>query len=112
MFTCQICQHSFQGRLRFNTPQIAICLRCVNTLNSNPAPANEAERELADMLQRGIIRRATADLSSSEAWIRQKAQRILMNPQPEVASALPGWLNKLLGDKSNGTRPFKIMRAY
>lgn len=112
MPTCQICQHSFKGGLKFNTPHISICVRCVNTLNGNPAPAIHAERELAEMLHRGILRRAATDASSTEAWIREKAQRTLRNPEAEVDRALPGWLNKLLGDKSNGTRPFKIMRAY
>ncbi|WP_220816102.1 HNH endonuclease [Pseudomonas paralcaligenes] len=66
------------------------------------------------MLERGIIRRAQIDLSRSNCpdWAREKAARILANPSLEVDKALPDWINRLVADKTNTTKVFKMIRAH
>lgn len=108
---CRICLKGFKA-LKFQTNRIAICVRCVNTLNESPEPAIQAQDRLADMLARGMLRNAHRDLESDEEWKRRRARQRLDNFEAEHAAALPGWLNKLLADPKNNTRDFKILRAH
>lgn len=65
------------------------------------------------MLERGIIRRAQWDLMGPrEPWIRDKAARVLADPTPEVENRLNAWVNRLVADKSNRTKTFRIIRAH
>lgn len=91
---------------------MAICGRCVNTLNAHPEVAEGAQRRIAEMLRRGIVRRTTEDLLSQEVWVRERASRRLNDMDQACADALPGWLNKLLADPANTSRDFKMMRAH
>ena len=109
--SCRICLKEFKA-LKFQTNRIAICVRCVNTLNKSPEPAIQAQDRLADMLARGMLRNAHRDLESEEEWKRRRAQQRLDNFETEHAAALRGWLNKLLADPKNNTRDFKILRAH
>jgi 5-methylcytosine-specific restriction endonuclease McrA len=45
------------------------------------------------------------------AWQLAKAELTLLDPRSEVESALPGWINRLVADKSNRTKLYKIIRA-
>lgn len=109
--TCRICQKTFKS-LKFKTPDIGICGRCVYHLNESPEPAIFAQNRIGEMLSRGMLRRAQADLESSEEWIRKRAAHRLSDMDSAVAGALPGWLTKLLADPSNSTKDFKMMRAF
>jgi hypothetical protein len=111
MATCQICKREFRS-LRFDTEDISICVRCVNTLNGSPEPASHAIDRLAEMLARGMHRNIERDLLSDDGLVKERAQRRRANFDQEHAAALPGWINKLLKDSSNSTRDFKIARAY
>ena len=95
MPTCRICLHTFKS-LKFQTEHIAICTRCVGSLNRSPVPAKNAEAELAEMLARGMQRNAERDLLSDEEWKRRKAQRILADLDSAVADALHDWITNLL----------------
>jgi len=109
--TCRICQRDFQ-QLRFKTADIGICGRCTHYLNENPEPAAAAQARIAEMLGRGIQRRAYADLESDEEWKRRRAAQRLDDMDSAVEDALPGWMNRLLADPDNRNKNFKMMRAY
>ena len=111
MSECRICRHTFKA-LKFKTEHIDICTRCVNTLNATPEPAIKAQERLAEMLARGMLRNAERDLESGEEWKCRKARWTLDNFDAAVAKALPDWITKLLANRENSTRDFKIMRAH
>lgn len=111
MPACRICQHTFTS-LRFQNEHIAICTRCVNTLNESPEPAKNAEARFAEKLARGMLRNAEHDLKSGEEWKRRKAQQTLSDLDTAVAAKLHDWMTQLLANPSNSTRDFKIMRAH
>lgn len=111
MPTCRVCLR-FVRKLRFDTGRVAICGRCVSSLNARPAVAQDAQHRLGEKLQRGIVRTATEALSAPEGWRRDRAQRELDHIAPRVAQALPGWLNRLLADPANTGRDFKLLRAH
>lgn len=81
-------------------------------LNARPAVADGAQKRLGEMLQRGIIRRATAELDEPDTWRRARAQRELDDLDAATTRALPTWLNRLLADPKNTGRDFKLLRAY
>jgi len=108
---CRICLRDFK-RLHFKTERIGICARCVNSLNESAELAEAAQARIADMLRRGMVRNATADLDADEPWKRRRAQVTLSHLDAAQAHALPDWLTKLLKNPSNTGRDFKIMRAY
>lgn len=111
MATCRICLHEFKT-LRFESPRISICGRCVNTLNESPEVAETAEQRIGEMLRRGIERRALQDLEVGEPWQQEKARQTLSNIDTVHAAALPKWLNRLLADSKNTRRDFKLLRAH
>lgn len=111
MATCKVCLRSVK-KLRFDTGRAAVCGRCVSSLNARPAVAEDAQRRLGDMLQRGIARRATESLGAPDEWRRARAQRELGDLEGQTARALPGWLNRLLADPKNTSRDFKLLRAH
>lgn len=110
MDTCQICKHDF-GTLRFKTERIKICARCVNTLNDFNEPAIQARMRIREMLARGMERNALRDLASEVEWKRRKALRTLSHLADEAELAVDGWITKLLADKRNSTKDFKMLRA-
>jgi hypothetical protein len=81
-------------------------------LNESAEVAEYAEARIGELLLRGMERRAQLDLTSAEAWRRQKAQKTLANLSEAHADALPQWLNKLLAQSKNSTGDFKILRAH
>jgi 5-methylcytosine-specific restriction endonuclease McrA len=112
MATCKICLKSYQ-HLRYRSSRVCVCGRCTNSLNKFNQVAKPAYLETREMLERGIIRRAQLDLSSSQpAWVYDKAIRVLEDPSSEVEKALPAWVNRLVADTSNRTKTFKIIRAH
>lgn len=111
MTTCRICLKDF-NKIKFHTEHIAVCGRCVNTLNESPEPAREAELRLAEMLARGMRRNAERDLAAEEEWKRRKAQRTLDQFDEALDAVLPGWINKFLAKPENSRGDFKIMRAH
>jgi hypothetical protein len=111
MTTCRICLRTF-NKLKFFTEHIAICGRCVNTLNESPELAKKAEERLSEMLARGMRRNAERDLTSDEEWKQRKAEKMLNNFDSALAIALPVWINKLLAKPENSGRDYKIMRAH
>ena len=111
MPTCKVCLKAFK-KLRFDTGRTAVCGRCVSMLNTRPAVAEGAQQRLGEMLQRGIVRRATAEMDEPEGWRRAHAQRELDDLDAATARALPTWLNRLLADPKNTGRDFKLLRAY
>lgn len=113
MATCKICLNQFKN-LRFKTARVCVCERCTNDLNSYKEVAEDAYKAARDLLLKGMLRRASNEASSpnSPLWKRQRAERTLGNLEAEVDRALRGWLNKLLADKLNSTKIFKIMRAH
>lgn len=111
MATCRICLKKIQ-RLKFETDDISVCGRCTHYLNDSPEPASAAQARIAEMLARGIERRAYADLDSDEEWKRRRAAQRLDDMDSAVDGALPGWLNRLLADPSNRNKNFKMMRAF
>jgi predicted Zn finger-like uncharacterized protein len=111
MATCQLCKREFSS-VRFDTADISVCLRCVNSLNGSPQPAAAAIGRLGELLARGMQRNIERDLQSEDSFLKERAKRLQTNFQEEHASALPGWINKLLKDSANSTRDFKIVRAY
>lgn len=111
MATCQLCKHEFRS-LRYNTEDISICVRCVNTLNESPEPASVAIGRLAEMLARGMRRNIERSLNSDDAFVQERARRRLADFEREHVAALPRWINNLLKNSANSTRDFKIVRAY
>lgn len=112
MATCKICLKSYK-HLRFRSPRVCVCGRCVNYLNQYRQVAEVAYAEARQMLERGMIRRAQSDLLSNQpAWIHERAARILDSTATEVDRALSGWLNRLVANPGNRTRTFKIIRAH
>lgn len=113
MGTCQICLKDFKN-LRFKSQRISICGRCANDLNSYNEVAEESYKAARELLLRGMLRRATRDVSSSDIplWQQQKAEHLLGNLEAEVDIALPAWINKLVADASNRSKIFKIIRAH
>lgn len=111
MATCRICLHQFKT-LRFDTGRIAICGRCVSTLNTSPEVAATAQERIGELLRGGMMRNANRELASPEEWKRRRAVARLENFDEHYQRALPDWLNKLLKDPKNNTRDFKIMRAH
>lgn len=108
---CKVCLKVFP-KLRFDTGRTAVCGRCVSMLNTRPAVAEGAQQRLGEMLQRGIVRTATAKMDEPEGWQRDRAQRELDDLDAATARALPTWLNRLLADPKNTGRDFKLLRAY
>lgn len=112
MATCRICLKKYKC-LRFLSPRVCICGRCVNHLNQYRQVAGIAYAEARQMLERGVIRRAQRDLLYEGAeWRREKAARILDDPAMEVDRALSSWIKRLLADGANRTKIFKIIRAH
>lgn len=110
MLTCRICQKEFK-KLKFKSDHIEICVRCVNSFNTSPEPAIRALERLKEMLARGMQRNASRDLESEDEWKRRRAREILEDFESALNAALPGWLNRLLANKENTTKDFKMMRA-
>lgn len=110
MFTCRICLRQYRS-IRFSSDRISICGRCVHFLNKAPEVAQHAEARLAELLLRGMQRWALHDMSSTDAWRRDKALWTLGNLQAAHSKALPRWLNKLLAEQKNSGHDFKILRA-
>lgn len=92
MQSCRICLRDSRD-LAYTTQHVAICAHCVEELNSHPEPANLAEARLGALLRTGM------------------AKRNPRHTESEYQRALPGWLNRLLADKKNNRRDFKIVRA-
>ncbi len=111
MSSCRICLRDFK-KLRFQTERIAICTRCVNTLNDTPESASSAIARWAEKLAIGMRRNAERDLQADEEWKRKKAKLILEDMDAAVASKLHDWITRLLKDPKNSTRDFNIMRAH
>lgn len=112
MEVCKICLKDYK-HLRYPSARACVCGRCTNDLNKYKQVAEHAYHEARQMLERGIIRRAQFDVSSpNPAWIHDKAKRILENSTLEVEAALPAWINRLVADKSNRTKIFKLIRAH
>lgn len=113
MYTCNICLKEFKN-IRFKSTRISVCGWCANDLNQYREVAEGAYSSARNLLRSGMIRRATNDLNSphSPDWKRFKAAHILENIENEVDSALSKWINKLVADKSNNTKIFKIIRAH
>lgn len=67
-----------------------------------------------EWLLNSMLRRATIDVStpSTPPWKQERAERIIGNLDAEVDKALPKWINKLVADKSNNSKVFKIIRAH
>ena len=112
MGTCQICLKKFKS-LQFQSQRICICGRCTNDLNSYKEVAEESYKAARELLLRGMLRRATLDVSLPDIplWKQQIAERTLGNLEVEVDLALPKWINRLVADESNRTKIFKIIRA-
>ena len=113
MITCKICLRQFKT-LRFKSARVCICGRCTNDLNNYREVAEGAYREARELLLKGMLRRATIDVSSpsAPAWKQQSAERILGNPDVEVDLVLPNWISRLVANKSNRKKIFKIIRAH
>ncbi len=112
MATCKICLKDFKN-LRYLSSRVCICGRCTNDLNGYEQVAEFAYLEARQMLERGILRRAELDLMSARPkWIQDKALAILENPTVELEQALPAWINRLVADKDNRTKIFKMIRAH
>jgi len=112
MATCKVCLRSFQ-HLRFSSPRVCICGHCTNALNKYKEVAEPSYLEARAKLERGILRRAEKDLTGArEKWMRDKAARILDDPSQEVERALNGWINRLLANKLNRQKSFRIIRAH
>jgi 5-methylcytosine-specific restriction endonuclease McrA len=113
MLTCKVCLKQFQT-LRFQSPRVCVCGRCTNDLNKYKEVAEDSYRAARELLLVGMLRRATIEVSSAMTpfWKQQSAERILENLEVEVDRALPEWINKLVADKSNRTKIFKIIRAH
>lgn len=111
MPTCQICKRGFNA-LKFETEHIGICTRCVNTLNDAPEPAKNAELRLGELLARGMLRNANIGFPATEETALTRARKEIVDFDLRYSRALPGWINKLLANPSNGIRDFKIMRAH
>lgn len=111
MPACRICLRDFK-ELRFHSSRIAICGRCVNTLNESHEVAENAQKRVGELLLRGMERNALRDLEFGEPWQRAKAQRTLSDIGKAYVDALPQWLNKLLANPENTRIDFKLLRAH
>jgi hypothetical protein len=113
MVTCKICLNKFQT-LRFKSKRVCICGRCTNALNTYKEVAENSYNAARELLLVGMLRRSTIDANSPTApqWKQQKAEYTLGNLDTEVDHALPGWINKLVADKTNKDKIFKIIRAH
>ncbi|NOU12445.1 MAG: HNH endonuclease [Methylococcaceae bacterium] len=83
-------------------------------MNEYKQVAEISYQEVRELLLVGMLRRATIDISSPTVpiWKQQSAERILGNLESEVDKAFSKWVNKLVADKSNTTKNFKIIRAH
>lgn len=113
MAMCRICLKKFKT-LRFQSPRVCVCGRCTNDLNNYREVAEGAYKKARELLLNGMLRRATIDVSSptTPIWKQQSAERILGDLEAEVDRALPKWINRLVADKSNRSKTFKIIRAH
>lgn len=111
MPTCRICLRVY-AQVRYQSARMTICGRCVNTLNDSPEVAQEARKRIAEMLERGMVRRALAGLESPEVAVRNRARWTLDHLAIERERALPRWLTKKLKAPATNGRDFKMMRAY
>jgi 5-methylcytosine-specific restriction endonuclease McrA len=111
MPACRICLRDFKD-LRFYSPRIAICGKCVNTLNESHEVAENAERRVGELLLRGMERNALRDIEFGEPWQKAKAQKTLSDISKAYADALPQWLNRLLANPENTKKDFKLLRAH
>jgi 5-methylcytosine-specific restriction endonuclease McrA len=111
MPACRICLRDFQ-KLRFYSSRIAICGRCVNTLNESHEVAENAEKRVGELLLRGMERNALRDLELGEPWQKAKAQKTLSDIGKAYVDALPQWLNRLLANPENTRKDFKLLRAH
>lgn len=113
MVTCKICLRAF-NTLRFQSSRVCVCGRCTNDLNRFAEVAEDSYAAARELLLRGMLRRATLEVSSSSVpqWKQDQAERILGNLDFEVAKALPGWINRLVADHENRGKMYKIIRAH
>jgi 5-methylcytosine-specific restriction endonuclease McrA len=113
MPTCKICLKKFKT-LRFQSARVCVCGRCTNDLNSYKEVAEYSYQAARELLIRGMLRRATIEVSSSAIplWKRQRAEDVLGNLHAEVDRALPKWIQKLVADDANREKLYKIIRAH
>lgn len=91
--TCRICLKGKQT-IAYDAAPVDICQDCIDKLNLAPEPAKYSEQRIGELLRTGMRNR---------------------NPnftESEYLRALPGWINRLLADKSNNRRDFINVRAY
>ena len=112
MLTCKICLLQFK-KPRFNSPRLCVCGRCTNALNEYKEVAEHSYSQVGDMLKTGMLRNTHADTSpDTPVWRQKRAQKTLENFDREYQAALPGWINRLVSNKNNRRKTFKIIRAH
>lgn len=108
---CQICLKDFK-KIRFHTKRISICGRCVQSLNGYQEVAEPSHTILVQRYEGAILRRANADLQSEDESTRERALWRLEHIGEIVARRMPDWLNRVLSDRKNASRLYKIIRAH
>lgn len=90
-----------------------MCGRCANALNEYKEVAEHSYSQAGGMLKTGMIRNANDDMSpDTPVWRQERAQKTLENFDEEYQTALPGWINRLVANKNNRRKTFKIIRAH
>ena len=113
MLTCKICLKKYK-KLRFDSPRICVCGTCTNSLNNYSEIAEPSYLEVGEMLHTGMLRRAYSDISSTNTpdWKKEKAKKLIEHDKTDFLLALPNWINKLVANKDNTKKVFKIIRAH
>lgn len=93
MSTCRICLRNFI-LLKFDTNHIGICEFCVQDLNSWRELACFAQGRLGELLRKGMEKRSPH------------------YTEEEYQAARPLWFKKILADKMNSGRDYRIVRAH
>jgi 5-methylcytosine-specific restriction endonuclease McrA len=113
MHTCRICLKAFK-KANYSYSRGYVCGRCTRDLNNYHQTADNAYESARQLLLNGMYRRSISDiqLTGVSSWRAQRAKHVLDNLEHEVNLALPKWINKLVADKSNTTKIFKMIRAH
>ncbi|MGZ4956186.1 MAG: HNH endonuclease [Methylobacter sp.] len=112
MRICKICLR--KKKLRYASDRVGICPICTKSVNGYKETADKAYEEAKALLMNGMMKREYAKmLSTGLVEDRESAVDMLLKEIERKADyAMPRWVNKLVADKSNTTKMYKMIRAY
>lgn len=116
MARCQICKAIV--KLKFETADIAICTRCIKTINDRHTTVPDAELLLRERYKAAVQRGITRQLSEASTIDEvDRLERRLDQLHSIVEQRFSGWLNNLLQEEdiwggNDLKRAVKFIRAH